>query len=226
LERKILQDFFWERFIKGDRSNNHNERDNSEIETSWENFEENFLTFYCLPQGAHSKYFLELECLKHLLGVKKYKGRNKEKSGIVTFEKFVRFLDWFGPLSPTSGKVVETLVYLKKLYSKKWFFGFMEDQKSRDLLLESPNKSYLVRASSQKGCFTLMVHIKGEVKMYRYDRVPDLTIEVEESVKKQKLLKPVSGCPGDQILSTKIINYIGVKTVEFDFLSLLNKNHE
>src|SRR5436853_420161 len=86
---------------------------------------------------------------------------------------------------------------LKKLFSQKWFYGFMEDDKAIAHLMQCPTKSYLVRESSIKGCFTLLFTIEDDkkekqVERFRFQRNVDLIIEVEKFVKKQKLRQPPS----------------------------------
>jgi len=207
---------FWDLLIK--RKNF--EKDD---EVPWGYFLENFVSFFDLPSGAQSRYFLEFECLKHLVVVT----RKVEKivTEVVTFENFVRFLDWFGPISPTSAKVLITLHYIKKLYSKKYFFGFLDDHSANELLADAPNKYYLLRASQHKGCFTIMYKIKGELQKCRFDKVPDITTEVEAYAKKIKLLKPISGYPGAGILIRQVnISYTTnheSRSISFDFSSLV-----
>ena len=124
----------------------------------WFKFKKKICAYFGISQ---EKYYLEFECLRHLLSA-----YDKEYP-IITVELFQRFLNWFGPLSPSnsnfpfefSSSVDSVLKYIKNLYEKKWWFGFLSKEEATQKLGSCKDGSYLVRTSGEPGSFTLQLRI-------------------------------------------------------------------
>jgi len=208
--------WFWQNYLNGVESVN------------WDEYEQKFIAYFNLPSKAEIRYSIEFLCMKKLLKV-------KSRDNLVKFENFIEFIDYFGPIIP--GKALDKLIYIKKVFKKKWFFGLVSLERAQKSLSKASPRSYLVRKSdSEKGAFTILYvsekNGKKELVRHRFAAGVDLIIEVETFAKKNKLKQPCPGFPGEDIeneANSKAPSfYLREEKKEefFDLLSVVNNSNQ
>jgi len=92
-----------------------------------------------------------IKCLKILLA--QISGVNKLNFEYVTCESFGKLLSWFGPGVEVDGDKISTFMdRIWAICSKAWFHGKIDNAEA---ILHEKIGSYLVRLSTQAGCFTI-----------------------------------------------------------------------
>ena len=90
-----------------------------------------------------------------------------------------KFMEWFTPLTEGGAGLYQTndaqttqsnegytIEEIVNIVGQSWFFGFIDANKSRDLLERMPIGSYLFRFSSTPKCYTMSVYY-GQVGHWR-----------------------------------------------------------
>jgi len=71
-----------------------------------------------------------------------------ETRSVVTLSDFVKFLAWFGPVQECANE-------LASIIHEEWFHWFISREQSIQMLQGRPAGTFLIRFSSQQGCFAL-----------------------------------------------------------------------
>jgi hypothetical protein len=111
-----------------------------------------------------------ISCLKALLAVENT--HNVDRVLIVDCERFGELLDWFGPIGhPDNTKFGSTILdHIREVCRQPWFHGDITDKVAAERLAGKAAGTYLVRFSSQRGCFTISQIVSGRtVKHFRIE---------------------------------------------------------
>jgi len=76
-------------------------------------------------------------------------------------------LQWVKTLDPDLQSRGYLIKQILKIVSQKWFHGFITSDQARELLVKFPKGSFLVRFSSQPGCFTLSAVVSTYIYHWR-----------------------------------------------------------
>jgi len=110
-------------------------------------------------------------CLRALLATENSRNVGDPQL-VVDCEKFGELLDWFGPIGhPDVARMGNTILdHIREICRQPWFHGDINDKVAAERLAGKPVGTYLVRFSSQRGCFTIsQIVSRGTVKHFRIE---------------------------------------------------------
>lgn len=163
---------------------------------SWDDFEKAFYQYFELPlESIDPQGGTKMQYLKAIIA-------DKEKQ-TVKIEDFSRALECFGPMEN-----VDFVNNIGAILREPWFFGDLTEAEADEVLTPKKAGTYLVRFSSEPGCFTITTkNQKDLLAHYRIKHKPGLPFLVgstehpsiqdviKKGAKKMYLKRP---CPGSK----------------------------
>lgn len=149
---------------------------------------------YC-PRTLSQSNDIEMACLARMV--------DPDDTKTVTVAQFSLFLSQFGPiLDPVTNRVV-IIERLTQMLNCKWFHGSLSLHEATSLLSEDPT-FFLVRFSSQPGCFTISFNSRNHHRI-SYDATTGVYVNEQNRFYSMSSLlvhffgaKPHVPCPGSR----------------------------
>eukprot|EP00007_Cunea_sp_BSH-02190019_P003786 CAMPEP_0174239006 /NCGR_PEP_ID=MMETSP0417-20130205/13160_1 /TAXON_ID=242541 /ORGANISM="Mayorella sp, Strain BSH-02190019" /LENGTH=614 /DNA_ID=CAMNT_0015317901 /DNA_START=276 /DNA_END=2116 /DNA_ORIENTATION=- len=149
------------------------------------------------------------KCVEAIVG-ERSTGRLKSTEKVVTLVKLGQVLAWFGGLDPDANEQ-DIFHRIEHMLRQRWFHGDIAAQKAMDMLTGQLPGTFLVRFSSQPGCFTIssvdptrrVVHQRvifeaGQGYVFWNNRYPTLKKLLQKEKKKFGFLQP---CPDSKYMN-------------------------